>query len=180
MNFISIFVLLHLVGAILGTFYVTWAELSYMFAAKDSTIDHRERKYLRKIYRGLHLGMMLVLVSAIGLVVAEYLVPNAPQAVLAAPFWASQTLAIIILFFGKLLSDKKIAWWYAAPSILVAWWLLMLIDFGTLNHFGYIAVMMAWLLLSFIVVGILGYVRIWLWKPKKVELSEGDSNPQEN
>ena len=38
----------------------TFAEVFYTKASSDDTIDRHERKYLRRLFRGLKFGMVLV------------------------------------------------------------------------------------------------------------------------
>lgn len=151
---------LHTLGAVIGAAFVTYAEIFYTFSASDGKIDHHERKYLRHLYRGLKFGLVLVIVSATALIVLEYLVPDAPQDVLLAPFWFLQTLTILILVYGWRLSKGREAWWIASAAILTAWWMMVAIDFGYLNSFGYVMLAMLYVLVTFIAAGILHYIRV--------------------
>jgi hypothetical protein len=159
---IAFFVALHTLGAIIGTGYTTYAEIFYTRAAADDRIDHHERKYLRHLFRGLKFGMVLVLISGVVLIVLEYLVPNAPEDVLASPFWALQTFTYLIIALAWMLSKKKMSWWFSSAAILVGWWMILLIDFGVLNAYNYIQILLAYIFVSFIVAGLLGYVRVWM------------------
>lgn len=152
--------MLHTLGALIGAGFVTFAEVFYTQAASDGKIDHHERKYLRHLFHGLKFGMILVILSAMALIVLEYLVPDAPQDVLAAPFWFLQTLTLLVLTFGWMLSKDRAAWWFSSAAILVAWWMMLAIDLGYLNSFGYIMLVMMYLLATFIVAGVLHYVRV--------------------
>ena len=163
---ISIAIGLHSLGALIGVGYATYAEFFYTKAAADGIIDHHERKYLRHIYRGLTYGMTSVLLSGIALIVLEYLVPDASQDVLAAPFWALQTLTIFVLLQAHRLSQKSIPWWFASATILAGWWMILFIDLGYLNQFGYVTILLEYVLAVFLAAGILGYLRV-LMKPKK-------------
>ena len=156
---------LHTLGALIGVGFVTYAEVFYTKAASDGVIDHHERKYLRHLFQGLQFGMLLVLFSGIALIVLEYLVPDAQQEVLAAPFWALQTLTVFVIFQAYRLNEKKASWWFASAAILTGWWTILSIDLGYFNQFGYITILITYLLMTFIVAGVLGYFRV-LMRPK--------------
>jgi hypothetical protein len=164
---LSFFAILHTAGALIGVGMVTFAEVFYTKAASDGIIDHHERKYLRHLFNGLRFGMTLVLVSSFGLIVLEYLIPNAPQDVLAAPFWTLQTLTLLVLLFGSMLSRKRGAWWFASAAVLTAWWIMLLIDLGFLNQFSYFMYLFTYIAATLIVAALLGYLRILL-TPKHI------------
>jgi FtsH-binding integral membrane protein len=153
-------VMLHTIGALIGVGVTTFAEIFYMEAASDGRIDHHERKYLRRMFRALTFGLGRVLVTGVGLIVLEYLVPDAAQDVLVAPFWALETFTVLIIFFGLRISQKKAPWWLASAAILAAWWMILLIDLGYLNAYGYAMILMLYVLVTFVLAGALGYLRV--------------------
>ncbi len=157
---------LQLAGAMIGAATVTYAEFFYTVAAADGIIDHHERKYLRHLFNGLTYGMVLVLFSGMALIVLEYLIPDAPQDVLAAPFWMVETLTLLVILLADGLSKKKIGWWFASAAILVGWWMILLIDLGLLNLFGYTTLLLSYGVVTFVVAAILGYVRILVRSPQ--------------
>lgn len=163
---ITIFSLLHIVGAALGAAYCTLAEIFYIKAASDGVVDKHERKYLRRLFRVLQIALPIVLCSAVGLIVLQYLVIDAPQRVLTAPFWASQTLVLVMILFGYTLEKRQSPWWIGSSAILMGWWMLAAIDFGYLNSFGYGIILLIYLLVTFLAAGIVGYARMWFWRPK--------------
>ena len=161
---IPFFAILHALGALIGTGTTTFAEIFYTKAASDGIIDHHERKYLRRMYHGLRIGMTLVLLSGIALIVLEYLVPNAPQQVMFAPFWAIQTLTLIILVLGALLSRREVTWWFASAALLAGWWMLLLLDIGFFNAWTYLKILIVYVIVSFIVGVALSYLRLLMRK----------------
>lgn len=164
-NPVTIIATLYFLGVVIGTAYTTLAEISYLRAASDGDVDAHERKYLRRLYRGMHFGMSLVLCTAIALIVLEYLVAGAPQDVLAAPFWAAQTITAAMVYFGWSLEKRQTPWWVASAGIVVGWWMLAFLDLGYFNNYPYVAIIMMYILLLFIIAGIVGYIRLWTWKP---------------
>ena len=85
-QFIQFFALLHIVGALVGAVSVTYAEVFYIKAASDGNIDAHERKYLRRLYRGITIGSLILIFAGSALMTLEYLVPYAPQSVLNGAF----------------------------------------------------------------------------------------------
>jgi hypothetical protein len=161
---LSFFLELHTLGAIICAGYVAFAEFFYTKAASDGIIDHHERKYLRHLFSGLRFGMSIVLVSSIALIVLEYLLPDSPQDVLSAPFWALQTLTLLVLFFAWLLSRKNAEWWFVSAAILTGWWMMLLIDLGYLQQFQltYFMYLLLYFVVSLVLSGVLSYIRILL------------------
>jgi hypothetical protein len=155
-------VILHTLGAIIGAGVTTFAEIFYTEAAADGRIDHHERKYLRRMYHALKFGMILVLLTGIGLVVFEYLVPDAPQDVLAAPFWAMETFTLLIILLASLISKKAASWGLASAGILTAWWMILLIDLGYLNSFGYVFLIIMYGIVTLLIAAAFGYLRVFL------------------
>jgi hypothetical protein len=167
-EYIAFFAGLNTLGALIGTAFTTYAEIFYTRAAADDRIDHHERKYLRHLFQGLKFGMILVLVSGVALIVLEYLVPSAPQTVLTGPFWALQTLIYLIIALAWALSKKKASWWFSSAAILVGWWMMSLIDLGFLNSFNYVQIILAFIFVTFIVAGLLNYLRTWMRRSTRV------------
>ena len=165
-SLIPIAVAFHTLGALIGVGFVTFAEVFYTKAASDGVIDHHERKYLRHLFHGLQFGMVMVILAGVALIVLEYLVPNAPQDVLAAPFWALQTLTVFVILMAYRLAERKTSWWFGSAAILTGWWTILSIDLGFFNNFGYLTILFTYLIMTFIVAAVLGYFRV-LMKVKK-------------
>ncbi len=159
--------LIHTLGAVVGTFFTTYAEMYYTVASSDGVIDHHERKYLRNLYRGLKWGMAAVVVSGVALIVSEYLVAGASPTVYEGAFWMIQVLTFLILFMSWMLAKKKAAWWVGAAVVLSAWWAILFIDLGFFNAFSFIALAVMYFLYFCVVALKLALWRLWLWKPKK-------------
>jgi hypothetical protein len=155
---------LNTLGALVGTGMTTYAEIFYTHAVSDGEIDHHERKYLRRLFRGFTFGMTLVLLSDLVLIVLEYLIPNAPQAVLTAPFWSLQILTVLILLLGWLLSKRRIMWWLGSAAVLSAWWILLGIDLGTFNSSGYLELLFNYVLVTALFAALLSFLRTYMRK----------------
>jgi uncharacterized membrane protein YhdT len=158
-QFIPFFALLHIVGALVGTVSVTYAEIFYIKAASDGNIDKHERKYLRRLYRGITIGTLILIFAGSALMTLEYLVPYAPQSVLTAPFWTIQILTLLILLMGYIISKKEATWAIGSGIIFTAWWMVLFIDLGFTNSLGYAELFIIYIIAAAIVSGILWYAR---------------------
>ena len=167
---IPILVALNTFGALIGVGFTTFAEIFYTHAVSDGEIDHHERKYLRHLFKGFTFGITLVLFSNLALIVLEYLVPDAPQAVLAAPFWALQTLTLLIIATGWLLSKRRIAWWLGSAMVLTAWWVMLFIDLGSFNTSSFLTLVFEYILVTGLVAGLLSYARMHMRKLEPLPL----------
>jgi small-conductance mechanosensitive channel len=119
---------LHTIGAVLGAGGVTFAELLYAQGIADGKIDASEEKHIRATFFSLRWGMSLLLISGVGLIVVEYLLPNTPQHVMLTPFWVMNTLTVVILLFGFLLSRRTISLWLGGSVALTSWWMILILD----------------------------------------------------
>jgi hypothetical protein len=168
-SFVPLLALIHTLGAVVGTFFTTYAEIYYTRAARDGVIDHHERKYLRHVYRGLKWGMATVLVTGIAIIVIDYLAVGSAIDVLQGPFWAVIALTFFILLMSWLLARKQAVWWFASAALLSAWWMMLLIDLGFFNLFSFISIFFIYIIFLFLVAGKMALWRLWLWKPRNLK-----------
>jgi len=171
-SLIAVLALIHTIGAAIGTYFTTFAEIAYTRAASDGVIDHHERKYIRRSYRGLKWGMSIVLVTGIAIIVVEYLTGTVQPSVLQGPFWFVIALTFFIILMSWLLSRKMATWWFAAAALLSAWWSILLIDLGFFNAFSFISLFFLYVLFLFVVAGKMALWRLWLWKPRSQKARE--------
>jgi hypothetical protein len=147
-------------GALIGAGFTTYAEIFFDHAVSDGEIDHHERKYLRRLFKGFAFGITLVLFSNLALIVLEYLIPDAPQSVFAAPFWAMQILTLLIIVTGLMLSKRRIQWWLGSATVITAWWMLLLIDLGYFNTSGFLDLVFIYVIVTALVASTLSFLRM--------------------
>ncbi len=165
-------VAVHAVGTMIGTIMSMYAEIFYIEAAADDKIDHHERKYLRRIFRGMKFGLVLVILSGLALIVLEYLVPHVSSGIIVAPFWAMQTVTALLVGFGFLLSRRQVQWWLASGAILAGWWILLFIDLGRYNSFSYLSILVMYAVMTFVFAGVLWYARYLARQSARKEKSQ--------
>jgi hypothetical protein len=158
---IPFLVLVHTLGAALGAAGITFAEVLYLKASADGRIDRRERDYVRSAFWALKWGMGAVLLSSIAVIFAQY-AAGGEQLVLLPAFWASLTLALVILLCGYELARKRIPWTVATGFGFAAWWAILVIDAWRGIPLGYVSILLSYLVFAFLSMGAWGYARMFV------------------
>lgn len=130
--FISFLVFCQALGAFSGAFAAVWGELAYIRAMKDGKIDVAERAHLHIIAHGLRFGMLLILLSSLGLVVVAYALHAALQPALSASYWTLMVLTILIIGVSWALSRRHISFAFGSAIVFTAWWFLAYFTIGWL------------------------------------------------
>ena len=118
---ISLLVFCQALGALGGALAVVWGELAYVRAMRDGKIDSAERTHLRIIAHGLRFGMMLLLLSSLGLIIIAYWLRTTPQPALSASYWMLIVLAYLTLgLFPPISFGAAVAFFVVATAIFYA------------------------------------------------------------
>lgn len=125
-------VFLQAFGALAGSFAVVWGEFSYIRAMRDGKIETAERAHLDSIAAALRFGMMLVLLSSLGLVVTAYFLESATPPALSPSYWIVITLSLLIVWASWALSRKRVSFTYGSALVFTAWWFLSYLTLGWL------------------------------------------------
>ena len=158
--FIPLLAALHTLGAGIGACGITFAELMYLKAAADGTIDDRERAYIRTAFWALRTGLVAVLLSGIALTLVQYQYPALPQAVLAPALWMQNTLAFVVILAGWALASKRLPWLAATALSFSAWWMIFALDAWRAQTLGYAALALLYTVAAFAAAGLLAYLRM--------------------
>ena len=127
---VSWLVLCQALGALGGAFAVIWGELAYIRAMRDRKIDTAERAHLRVIAHGLRWGMLLILLSSFGLIIAAYTLRAAVQPALSASYWMLIALTFLIIGVSWALSRRRISFAFGSAILFAGWWFLAYLTFG--------------------------------------------------
>ena len=160
----TLLIALHTLGAALGAGGVTYAEVFYTKAVADGKIDRRERDYFETTYWALRWGMLTVLLSGIALIVVQYFLPDSPDAVLYAPLWMQNTLALVVTISAWALSRDLLPWWLGSALAFSGWWMLLILDAFRAVSVPYLTLLFAYVLAVFIAAAGWGYARVLLRK----------------
>ena len=154
--------MVHALGAALGAAGVTFAELFYTRAVVDGKINTCEKEHIRHTLWALRWGVMVVVLSGIALVTVEYFLPNSAQTVLTVPFWMIHTLTVIVIIFGFLISRSLVPWWIGSAAAFTAWWMMLALHGWRTIPMSYLALLIAYILLTLFVAAMFHYVRVVL------------------
>ncbi|RME29897.1 hypothetical protein D6792_02815 [Candidatus Parcubacteria bacterium] len=95
MDWHTFFVVIHVVGTVLGTGGATFAEVFLLKALRDGIIEPFEAEDLKVIYRVLRIGFVLVVISGFGLLVLARLEDHA-QYLYSPRLWAKLMIVAIL------------------------------------------------------------------------------------
>jgi hypothetical protein len=129
---VSFLIFCQALGASVGAFTAVWSEIAYIRAMRDGEINAAERAHLRIIARGLRFGMTLLLLSSLGLVIANFALHAAFQSALSTSYWTSVMLAFLIIGTSWALSRHRISFALGSAISFTAWWFLAYLTFGQL------------------------------------------------
>lgn len=156
----TLLIALHTLGAALGAGGVLFAEVFYTKATADGRIDKRERAYFETTYWSLRWGMTTVLLTGIALIYIQYFLPDSPQAVLYAPLWIQNTLALFITVSAWALSRGMIPWWVGSALAFAGWWMMLILDAFQHFSFSYFTLLVVYVIAVFASAVFWGYARV--------------------
>lgn len=162
---VLLLVFLQSLGALVGAGAVVWGEFAYIHAIRNGKIDHAERLHLERIAIGLRFGMLLLLLSSLGLIIASYLL-NAPPPVLTPEYWTLISLALIVVWASWALSRQRVTFSYGSAIIFSGWWFLVYLTFGWLPDLSFGAAIAAFVVVTTVFYALLQSTHR-LIKPKK-------------
>lgn len=119
-------------GAMVGAVAAVWSEIAYVRAMRDGRIDDAERAHLRIIGRGLRFGLLLLLLSSLGLVIIAYQSSGVPQPAVTTEYWTLTALAFVIIAGSWALSRRRISFALGSAITFTAWWYLAFLTLGRL------------------------------------------------
>lgn len=149
-------------GAALGVAGVTFAELFYTRAVVDGKINTCEKKHIEHTLWALRWGVIVVVLAGIALIMVEYYIPNAVQSVLTSSFWMTQTLTVVVLIFGILISRSLVPWWLGSAAAFTAWWMMLALHAWRTIPLSYLALILAYIILTLLIAGLFVYLRTFL------------------
>lgn len=154
--------MIHALGAALGAAGVTFAELFYTQAVVDGKIDSCEKKHIEHTLWALQWGVSIMVLAGIGLIIVEYFLPYSEQTVLTAPFWMIHTLTVVVIVFGFLISRNLVPWWLGSAAAFSAWWTMLALHAWRTIPLGYLALWLAYVLVTAAAICIFPYIRSFL------------------
>jgi hypothetical protein len=121
MDFYGIIVATHIIGTILGTGGATVAEVQINLALKDRSVSPDERALMHGNYFLIRVGMVLILLSVLGMV--WYQLGQGNEWILtSAKLHAKYLMFAVIVVNAVLLSRRMMPLWLGASISLTSWW----------------------------------------------------------
>lgn len=147
-------------GAVIGAGGAVWAELYYFKAMKDGHVSKAERAHLAIIAHTLRVGMMLLLLSSIGLVLAAFIAESPAQPALSPSYWTEMALALLIITVSWALSRNRISFVLGSAAGFTAWWFIVLLALGQMNALSFGASLASYVVATAVIMLILSYARM--------------------
>lgn len=160
---------LHTIGASIGAIGALYAEICYLRAINTDLGAELERQWFTTTFNALAGGMFLVLLSSIGIVIVQYLVPGGPQYVFHSALWMQYSLSVIVIFAAWFLSRRAFPWWFGSSLIFSGWWMLLALEAWATEPISYLTLVFSYILLVFVTGGLMEYLRM-LARERKVLL----------
>jgi hypothetical protein len=157
---VSTLVFCQALGALIGALCAVWAELAYVRALRDGTIDDAERAHLAIIGNGLRIGMSLLLLSSFGIVIVWYVLGAKLQPASMASYWVLMFFALLIVVYASALARKKVSFEIGSAIIFSAWWFLTYLALGELPGFTFVAAVAAFMVAAAIFYVLLRWFRL--------------------
>jgi uncharacterized membrane protein len=158
MDTYTLLVITHIIGTVLGVGGATFAEILYLRASRDGTIDEEEGATLKVTYFVLRVGLSLAVLSGFGFLV-YYRLNGFESALLDPKLWAKMTIVAIILLNAILLSARKIPLWLGSPISLVSWYAALVLGTWREVPYSYVQIMLGYFVIVIIASTILSWIR---------------------
>lgn len=155
---IAIFIILQVVGALMGAFGAVWAELAYLHALKDGVISRAERRHLITIARTLRFGMFVLLLASLGFIYTVYL-GGGIQVALTSTYWIEMLIVFVILMTSWALSRNQMQFALGSGIVFSGWWFLVFLLVGKTGAAGFGELLALFTLFTAVFCAILTYIR---------------------
>jgi len=153
---------LQTIGALIGAGAVLWGEFAYIRAMRDGRVTHAEREHLDRVALGLRFGMVLLLLSSLGLVIANYLAQSVTSPATSASYWILITLALLIVWASWALSRGRVSFAYGSALLFSAWWFLAYLTLGLLPVIAFSSAVAAFVVATALFYALLQTTRFFL------------------
>jgi hypothetical protein len=128
----ALLVVTQALGAVVGAVTAVWGEVAYVHALRDGILNKAERRHLEVISHGLRFGMLLLLLSSLGLVIVSYVAETSSAPAFTMSYWLFVVLVVAIIGASWALSRKRIMFSWGSAIVFSAWWVLVLLTLGQL------------------------------------------------
>lgn len=134
MDWFSLLVVSHIIGAALGVGGATFAEINVIRALRDGKISNDESALMHGVYSTIRLGFFITLISGFGFLVFYRL--NGMEELLYEPkLWAKMTIIGFLGLNAMLLQVRAIPLMWGSAISITSWYAALII--GSLHDIEY-------------------------------------------
>lgn len=144
------FVILHIVGTILGAGAALFAEIFVIKALRDGVIEPLEGDHLKTIYTVLRIGLIITVISGFGFLFL-YRINGYEEYLYNAKLWAKLTIVTLILANALMLQARKIPLLWGSAISLTSWYTAMTLGILRDLSVGYFEIL-GWYVVAVLIV----------------------------
>lgn len=147
MDILTLLVIGHLIGTVLGVGGATMIEVHLNKALSDDNMSPDERNMLGLNFTVLRIGLVMALITGFGFIV--YYVTHGQAFRLQNPvLWAKLLMVVIVAVNALLLQSHKIGLYWGSALSFVTWWATMLLGIFLTNNvrFDFVTIMITYVL----------------------------------
>lgn len=126
MDPLTLLIIGHLIGSVLGVGGATFIEIFLNKALRDGEINPTEGSFLKATFTTVRVGLLISLVTGIGLILL-YRFADQSFRLYDPTLWAKFTIIGVIVVNALLLQAHKIPIWLGSPLSFVSWYSVLVI-----------------------------------------------------
>lgn len=160
-------VFMHVAGTILGVGGATLAEVFHVKALSDGKVHADEKALMHANYKVIRIGLLLIIVSGVGLLWWWVFMGNNDWPLTAPKVWLKDLLTGIILVNAILLTKRMVPMWLGASLSFTSWWGATFL--GVWRHIPYTfwEMFSVYVIAVFVMAFVLEVIRRTHWKHAK-------------
>jgi len=165
----ELFFILQVLGAVVGAFGATSAELVALRAIAKGKASGGRTRYLKAFSLTLRAALPLFFLGMFGSMFFGYQEPSLASFVFTPEFWVAQTLIIVLLIDAQVI--RRRGWeWIGSTVSLVSWYAILALLLGFIEE-SYFETVLGFLIAMAGVDGVLRWLRAFLQGPLPRALS---------
>lgn len=161
MDALTILIIVHTVGTVLGVGGATFIEIFLNKALKDGEIDPIESSFLQTTFTVVRWGLIISLISGFGFLLL-YKFNGQAFRLYDPTLWAKLTIIIIIAINALLLQAHKISLFWGSAFSFVSWYAALLLGVflsGPSPNLSYLTIMAIYFAVVIVGAFILKFIR---------------------
>lgn len=161
MDLYSFFVILHIIGTILGTGGATIAEIQITKALKDKRVSPDESALMHANYFLIRVGLGFIIVSALAMM-WWFWENDMVHRIMGDKVLFKDLLVIIIIINAVAISKRWLPLWLGASVSFTSWWMATLLGAAGKLPFSFFTYLFAYVALVLAVAGVLHIIKRYL------------------